>query len=138
MKFDTNKDKGNAGLAMAIAYFGSNGYTVSVPLNDTQDYDLVVEKDGIFQSVQCKATGYKKNEDSYELTLKSCGGTKGEVYKRVVDTDVDLIFALREDGVMYLIPKKDITNTATVNLTTKKSVHAPSKSFDSSKYIIHI
>lgn len=30
---------------MAINYFTINGYTVSLPLNDTQWYDLVVEKD---------------------------------------------------------------------------------------------
>ena len=38
MKFGTNKEKGNSGLGMAIAYFSANGYTVSIPLNDTQDY----------------------------------------------------------------------------------------------------
>ena len=40
-----------AGLSIAIAYFGSNGYVVSIPLNDTQDYDLVVEKDNKFYKV---------------------------------------------------------------------------------------
>lgn len=59
MIFETNKDKGRAGLSAAIAYFGMNGYNVSIPLNDTQDYDLVVEKNGKFQRVQCKATGSK-------------------------------------------------------------------------------
>lgn len=44
MIFNTNKEKGNAALGLAIAYFSSNGYTVSIPLNDTQDYDLIVEK----------------------------------------------------------------------------------------------
>ena len=57
MKFQTNKEKGNAGLAMAIAYFSTNGYTVSIPLNDTQDYDLVIEMDGNLSSVQVKASG---------------------------------------------------------------------------------
>jgi hypothetical protein len=51
MIFETNQDKGRAGISMAIAYFGANGYTVSIPLNDTQWYDLIVEKDGIFQTV---------------------------------------------------------------------------------------
>lgn len=45
MLIENNKQKGNAGMALAIAYFGANGYTVSIPLNDTQWYDLVVEKD---------------------------------------------------------------------------------------------
>lgn len=45
MKFSSNKEKGNSGLGMEIAYFSSNGYVVSIPLNDTQDYDLVIEKE---------------------------------------------------------------------------------------------
>ena len=39
MSFETNKEKGNTGLGIAIAYYTSNGYIVSIPLNDTQDYD---------------------------------------------------------------------------------------------------
>lgn len=45
MIFKTNKEKGNSGLGIAIAYYSSKGYTVAIPLNDTQDYDLVVDKD---------------------------------------------------------------------------------------------
>lgn len=41
---------------MAINYFTINGYTVSIPMNDTQWYDLIVEKEGKFYTVQCKAT----------------------------------------------------------------------------------
>lgn len=45
----TNKEKGRIGLSLAIAYFGKNGYTINIPLNDTQWYDLVVEKNGVFK-----------------------------------------------------------------------------------------
>lgn len=31
----TNKEKGNLGIGIAIAYFTTNSYTVSIPLNDT-------------------------------------------------------------------------------------------------------
>lgn len=47
MNFNTNKEKGNSSLGIAIAYYASNGYTVSIPLNDTQDYDLIVDKNNI-------------------------------------------------------------------------------------------
>ena len=46
MVADTNKQRGNCGLGIAIAYFSTNGYTVSISLNDTQDYDLLIDKDG--------------------------------------------------------------------------------------------
>ena len=31
-----NKEKGRIGLIKAISYFGANGYTINLPLNDTQ------------------------------------------------------------------------------------------------------
>ena len=34
-----------------IAYFTSEGYTISTPLNDTQWYDLIIEKNGKFETV---------------------------------------------------------------------------------------
>lgn len=36
---------------MAINYFTVNGYTISLPINDTQWYDLIIEKNGIFETV---------------------------------------------------------------------------------------
>ena len=59
MLFKTNKEKGNTGLGIAIAYYTSNGYIVSIPLNDTQDYDLVVDKNDIIRKVQVKFTSCK-------------------------------------------------------------------------------
>ena len=61
MKFETNKEKGDTSLGIAIAYYVSKGYTVSIPLNDTQDYDLIVDKNGYLKRVQVKSTNCKKN-----------------------------------------------------------------------------
>ena len=98
MNFCTNKEKGNAGLGMAIAYFSTNGYTVSIPLNDTQDYDLIIEKNSLLQTVQVKATGCKTKYGVYQVALKSCGGTKGETYKTLINTKVDFkLFKLRHE-----------------------------------------
>lgn len=46
------KQIGRIGLSMAINYFICQGYTVSLPLNDTQWYDLIIEKDGVLKTVQ--------------------------------------------------------------------------------------
>lgn len=104
MLFETNRDKGRAGMAMAIAYFGANGYTVSIPLNDTQWYDLVIEKDGEFKTVQCKATGSAANE----IILTSTGGTKGTTYDSVLNHPVDYLFCLDKDQNMFVIPVEEI------------------------------
>ena len=73
MRFNTNKEKGNTSLGIAIAYYSSNGYTVSIPLNDTQDYDLIVDKDNILKKIQVKSTGCKTKYGNYQVALKSCG-----------------------------------------------------------------
>lgn len=119
MIFKTNKEKGNSGLGMAIAYFTTNGYTVSVPLNDTQDYDLIVEKEGKLKKIQVKATGCITKNGVYQVGLKSCGGTKGGTYKTLINTDIDYLFVLNKELQMYLIPKESILNKTTLNLCEK-------------------
>ena len=88
MIFSSNKDKGNSGLGIAIAYYSTNGYTVSIPLNDTQDYDLIVEKDNKLSRVQVKATSCKTKYGVYQVPLKSCGGTLGKTYKTIINKEI--------------------------------------------------
>ena len=137
MLFETNKDKGRAGMAMAIAYFGSNGYTVNIPLNDTQWYDLIVEKDGNFYTVQCKATGSKDNN----ISLKSMGGTKGTIYDSVLNHSLDYLFCLDKDLNMYLIPIekiKEVGNIKSISLRKEKSIYSNKNSFDTSLYLVSL
>ena len=137
MIFETNKDKGSAGMALGVAYFGANGYTVSIPLNDTQWYDFIVEKDGIFQTVQCKATGSKDGA----ISLKSSGGTKGTTYDNVLNHEVDLLFCLDQNKNMFVIPVKDIKesgNTRQISLRTTISNSANTNTFHTSKYLVEM
>ena len=119
MLFNTNKEKGNSSLGIAIAYYASNGYIVSIPLNDTQDYDLIVDNDKTLKRVQVKSSGCKTKYGNYQVALKSCGGTKGKTYKTVIETGVELIFILTEIREMYLIPKNQIVNSSTLSLCEK-------------------
>lgn len=118
MNFKTNKEKGNTGLGVAIAYYSANGYTVSIPLNDTQDYDLVVDKNNKLKRVQVKATSCKRN-NKYQVPLKSCGGTSGKTYKTIIDTNVEELFILTADKSIYIIPKNEIHNKSTLSICDK-------------------
>ena len=136
MLFETNKDKGRAGMALGIAWFGANGYTVNVPLNDTQWYDFIVEKDGVFQTVQCKATGSKDNN----VVIQSCGGTNGGVYDTVLNHPLDYLFCLDKDQHMFVIPMVDLRaagNVKQVALRTEpSSKFASNVKIDTSKYLV--
>ena len=134
MLFETNKDKGRAGLSLGIAWFGANGYSVNIPLNDTQWYDFIVEKEGKFYTVQCKATGSKGNE----IPLRSFGGTKGVEYDNIINhNNLDFLFCLDKSLNMYVIPVKDIIkagNKNTIRLRTEKT----SQGFQTYKYKVEL
>ena len=133
MLFETNKDKGRAGMALGIAYFGANGYTINVPLNDTQWYDFVIEKDGRFQTVQCKATGSQDNN----VYLKSSGGTNGGVYDSVLNHPLDILFCLDKEKNMYVIPMSDLRNAGnTKSITLKTIPNSNNQGFNTCKYLV--
>jgi len=119
MNFKTNKEKGNTSLGIAIAYYVSNGYIVSIPLNDTQDYDLVVDKDNIIKKVQVKSTACKTKYGNYQVALKSCGGNRGKTYKTLIETKIDELFILIEDLSIYILPIEEIKNKSTLNICQK-------------------
>ena len=119
MIFKSNKEKGNAGLGIAIAYYSTNGYTVSIPLNDTQDYDLIVDKNNILKKVQVKATSCKTRYNKYQVALKSCGGTKGKTYKTIINTNIDEVFIVTDSMDIFIIPIEKIKNKSTLNLCDK-------------------
>ena len=116
MKFKTNKEKGNTSLGIAIAYYASNGYIVSIPLNDTQDYDLIVDNDNSLKKIQVKSTSCKTKYGNYQVALKSCGGTKGKTYKTVIETCIDELFILTADLQIYILPLKEVYNKSTLNI----------------------
>lgn len=135
MLFNTNQEKGRAGMSLGIAYFGANGYTVSIPLNDTQWYDFIVEKDGKFYTVQCKATGSKDNT----ISMRSTGGTNGSTYDNVLNHPVDYLFCLDKEMNMYVIPVKDLKEFGVnkqITLRTEKTVN--NQGFQTYQYLVSI
>ena len=133
MILETNKDKGRVGLSLAIAYFGTNGYTVSLPLNDTQWYDLIIEKDNKFETVQCKCT---TTEDS-TVELVSKGGTRGIKYDSILEHPLDWMFCVNKNGLMWLIPVSAIReagNKKAIKLKTEPN--ANHQGFETYKYQI--
>ena len=125
------KNIGRIGLSTAINYFTVNGYTVSIPMNDTQWYDIVIEKDGVFQTVQCKAT----SKDV--IDFRSTGGTKGEVYDNLLNhSELDYLFCVNGEFEMWLIPIKDITTTR--QITLRKEPTKNGQGFQTYKYRVQI
>lgn len=126
--------KGNIALGQAISYFTRQEYIISIPLNDSQKYDLIIEKNNILQTVQVKFTSEKnKNGKSYICTLKTTSGTSRQKIYSTTDTNVDLLFCYCENDEKYLIPIKEITNNNTITLSKEK----PKTGFDTSKFYLN-
>jgi hypothetical protein len=137
MGFMDTQKKGNIALGKAISYFTENGYIVSIPLNDSQWYDLIVELDGIFHTVQVKYTGDQMESGAYQCSLRTISGTSRKVTYTVKDVNVELLFCYCANGDMYLIPTKDFNNKNAINLSRTRAPSAPKNSLDTSKYVLN-
>lgn len=128
-----NKQKGRNGLLLGMSYFGRQGYTISLPINDTQWYDFVIEKDGKFETVQCKYTDSKDNT----IDFRSTGGTKGEVFDNALNYPIDYFFCANPK-CGFVITKKDLVEKEvkrSITLLEEKSKFA-SHGFETYNYLV--
>ena len=106
------KEKGDIAVAFAIQHFVSGGYEVCLPLGDKRSYDLVIEKNNTFQSVQIKYAGIylSKNGGCY-ANLRVMGGNQSYGYAKKYDNDAfDMLFVYTARGDKYVLPWRDVTN----------------------------
>lgn len=94
----------------------TRGESVLLPFGEGHVYDLVIERCGVFSSVQCK-TGRLKNGRVLFFLYSVARDTKTKKYtKRRYGTSVDLygVFCPQNDAT-YLIPSKNLpTNQGTL------------------------
>lgn len=117
----TSTQKGNAGLSLAIGFFGGKGYTVSVPLTDTQDYDLIVDDALKLQRIQVRYTSRKTSSGAYVVGLRVTSGSSRKVIKKSSDCSYDALFVVCDNKTMYFIPKGQIKNENSLVLTNNLS-----------------
>ena len=98
--------QGNVGLGAAIGYYTSKMYVVSIPLNDNQGYDLIVDKNGILRRIQVKTSKLKKI-NSYWVELNN-------------NNQYDDLFILLDDGRKFEIPFIDIKHISRTIVIQKK------------------
>lgn len=113
---------GNMGLGKAIEYFTSHQIPISIPLNDTQGYDLVADFDGSLKRIQVKTTiNIQPSGKSYEVQLRNCGGNRTGSTRVVLfdKMSCDYIFVYTAANKTYLIPTSEIDNKSTINVGIK-------------------
>ena len=112
------RKQGDAGLGVAICWFAGNGYTVCVPLTDSQRYDLVVENgSGLFR-VSVKTSTQKSTSGRYMVGLRTIGSNMYRTTIKKFDaSEYEYLFAACEDGTRYLIPATAIESGNTITLS---------------------
>lgn len=114
------KKQGDIGLGVAIGWFAKKGYTVSIPLTDSQEYDLVVDINNSLKRIQIKTTQYKR-DGNYSVSLTTKGGNKSGTGKiKKFDKElVDILWILTNDKEVYLLPTKNVKSTSSITLSSK-------------------
>ncbi len=116
LKQKNSKKQGDVGLGLAVAYFSGLGHTVSIPLTDSQAYDLLVD-DGRIKRVQVKTTTEKNVYGRYQVELRTLGGNQSyHTQKKFDSSAVDLVFIVTEEGTKYLIPVNRIKARSRMSL----------------------
>jgi len=116
--FKNTKMQGNFGLGTAIAYFTRLGYTVSVPLTDSQGYDLIVEN-GKIDKVQIKTVNKRSKRGVFRVNLKSHGRYKNTPFD---SSCCDSLFVVTGEEDKYHIPIDQVRVKNTLDLSPKYDV----------------
>lgn len=107
-----NNSRGDKGLVIALTYYTKNEYLVSIPLNDSQDYDIVVDN-GSLQKIQIKTTSYKDSKQGYYIVRMRSGNSN----KTISQCGYDKVFIANDVGDLWEIPKKAINHIVSGKLS---------------------
>lgn len=114
-----SKTKGLVGIGAAIKYYTSIGVNVSIPLNDSQSYDLVIDRNGL-KRVQVKTTYSKSKHGSWNVPLRTTGGNQSfHTAKQFDKNSCDVLFVLAGDGNRWEIPTSEITKLNCLSVGNK-------------------
>ncbi len=119
--FPNSRQQGNAGLGIAIAYLTGIGARLSIPLTDTQPYDLIIDHDGRLERVQVKTTTIQDARyGHFRVTVQSIGrNNRGTVRRKFDPADYEWLFVVCGDACCYMIPTTAITARTVFCLTRR-------------------
>jgi PD-(D/E)XK endonuclease len=125
---------GSAAELYVAARLVEQGYTVLWPLMTQSRYDIVIEKDGQFQSVQIKkATASRTGEFTYlQARLSSRNRNSRPKYET---GEVDL-FAFTDMERIWLAPFTDLEGYTSVCLGSTNPRYKPQTKYEASKWLI--
>lgn len=114
------KKQGDIGMCYAMAYYSKLGWTISIPITDSQDYDIIVDNGINLLKVQIKTTTQVTKYGISSVNLRTNGGNKsGTLTKNFDENTCDLVFVMTSNSEFYSIPRYEIEATTSINLGEK-------------------
>lgn len=114
------KKQGDIGMCYAMAYYSKLGWTISIPITDSQDYDIIVDNGINLLKVQIKTTTQVTKYGIPSVNLRTNGGNKsGTSTKNFDENTCDLVFVMTSNSEFYSIPRYEIEATTSINLGEK-------------------
>lgn len=114
---DNPRMQGQIGLGDAVGWFAAHGFVVSIPLVDSQRYDLIVDDGEQLQRVQVKTTTVSSPYGVPIVGLKTAGGNQSFTTRRPFDpTEADVLYVLVEGGRRFVVPTAVIQARITLSL----------------------
>jgi hypothetical protein len=111
------KREGTIGVAEAMLHYTKLGFTVSVPINDSQPYDLVIDDGKTLKRVSCKTVRRLNARGRHAVDIRTTGtGFKTQPFD---PTTCDIMFISAANGRLYEIPTTLFENKAEIVLSEK-------------------
>lgn len=132
-------ETGTISELIASVYFVSEGYIVSKPITDFNEYDLIIDKDGL-KRVQVKTAYWDNSKQRYLISCVTSHirGNENRYNKKYNLNSFDLLCAVEiETGAIYLIPIDEVAERRSITVYPKgKPETVRTKNEDFEKYKI--
>lgn len=125
---------GSAAELFVAAKFAERGYSILWPLTTQSRYDIVIEKNGVFQKVQVKkATASKTGPYTY-LQARISGKNKlaNTPYK---PEDVD-IFVFTDMDKLWVAPYSEVGHLTSVCLSSSNPKYKPQTKYNAKDWLL--
>lgn len=129
-----SKDKGDITQAKLELVLLTRGYTILNPRGDNQRYDLVIEKDGKFERVQCK-TGRLRNGSVVFSSCSSSYHRNGKKQPYINQIEYFGVYCPDND-TCYLIPETEVNNKDACKLRIDEPKKSNSRFIWAKDYIL--
>lgn len=118
------REQGLLGLTDAIAHFGARGWCVSLPLIDSQPYDLIVDDGERLRRVQVKTTTRLDPRGQFEVQLSTRGGNRSFHTSKPFDHQAcELLYVLADGWQRWLIPTSAFRARTSLTLGARMEPH---------------